>query len=410
MHKKNVCLEDFNNCDYIDNIRQIHELLSLCGEPKNSLLAVRKDLLLYVISLLKNETPQSPDSTLADWYNLITILNYHNLIPLIYYQILQIPLELKPPKEIVDILRIKFLESRVNSLSVESQLKEIINAFNNGGISPIVLKGSAFARTLYPDPATRPHMDIDLFVLPKDMARSRTIMERIGYVSDQKVFDISHILYNEELMIKQNITKKYLVVELHWHLSQYPLFNNTIIENKLYNELLEEKYNTFSFYTLNPIDTILYLSMHMGYGHTNDIRLIWVYDVYLICKHLTHDEWVLLQKRSVEYGVRIPLEKILIMANLWMDLFIPAEFSDFSKWPSPTDNEQKKFYYATHKNNTLNHFRLFWPESVPIREKIRMLFLLMFPLINDKKQLDILKLINSIIYYCKRWLRLLKRI
>src|SRR5262249_35556323 len=49
------------------------------------------------------------------------------------------------------------------------------------GIRPILMKGAALAYTVYPEPALRPHADIDLLVAPADRERCTAGLAALGY-------------------------------------------------------------------------------------------------------------------------------------------------------------------------------------------------------------------------------------
>jgi hypothetical protein len=145
--------------------------------------------------LLKNKVPLLPNSSLTQWYELLTILTPQWIIPLLYGKIMNIPEESRPPKEIMDELRSVFFENRIRSITVEKQLREVLNTFKKDNIRVLVLKGSTFARTVYPDPAFRYSRDIDILVHPDDFIHSREIMKKMGYRSAVNYFDISKYYY-----------------------------------------------------------------------------------------------------------------------------------------------------------------------------------------------------------------------
>jgi hypothetical protein len=60
-------------------------------------------------------------------------------------------------------------------------LLEVLAAFGREDIRPILLKGAAYAGTLYPDPADRPMSDIDLLVPARAVARAEACLRRLGY-------------------------------------------------------------------------------------------------------------------------------------------------------------------------------------------------------------------------------------
>jgi putative nucleotidyltransferase-like protein len=67
------------------------------------------------------------------------------------------------------------------NLALEQQLLAVAAAFDGEGIEAVVLKGSAVARTCYPDPSWRPFKDLDLLVRTRDWERSCRLVAALGY-------------------------------------------------------------------------------------------------------------------------------------------------------------------------------------------------------------------------------------
>src|SRR3990170_8167799 len=135
----------------LEKLRDIHKDHTLCGEPRNTLFNTHEDLLLYLLSLLRDDahllpevSPEiSPEVSIDEWKKLLSALRSHGITPLLYYKIGNSPPEFHPPGEILDQMRTAFLLSRIQCLKIEKQLNEIVNSFNRKGIEVIVLKGPA---------------------------------------------------------------------------------------------------------------------------------------------------------------------------------------------------------------------------------------------------------------------------
>ena len=67
------------------------------------------------------------------------------------------------------------------ALSVERATLRIHDALAEEGIRAIVLKGSAFAHTYYPDPSWRPFGDLDLMVRGDDLGPAGAVFEKLGF-------------------------------------------------------------------------------------------------------------------------------------------------------------------------------------------------------------------------------------
>jgi hypothetical protein len=157
-----------NNYNLIENIKNIHRDFQLAGAPSNALLNRSKDLLNYILSLLKNELPILPNLSLEQWGELVPLLKSHYISPIIYHRVSVLPHELQPPSEVVNQLRIAFLNNRAQCLKIEKQIGEISDVFVKSGIRVLFLKGVAMAWSVYPDPVLRSFNDIDILVVPEN--------------------------------------------------------------------------------------------------------------------------------------------------------------------------------------------------------------------------------------------------
>jgi Uncharacterised nucleotidyltransferase len=69
----------------------------------------------------------------------------------------------------------------VHALQVEKKLFDVGNALNQAGVDFVVLKGPAFANSLYADPAWRPFSDLDLMVTTANWRNACSVLAAEGY-------------------------------------------------------------------------------------------------------------------------------------------------------------------------------------------------------------------------------------
>src|SRR5207249_932792 len=66
------------------------------------------------------------------------------------------------------------------TLAMDGVAVEVVTAFNEAGVRPILLKGPALARLLYPR-ELRSYVDVDLLVSGADVATAEAVLERLGF-------------------------------------------------------------------------------------------------------------------------------------------------------------------------------------------------------------------------------------
>jgi len=359
------------------DIRAIHEVLSLCGEPRNALLSSPPECLGYLRSLLAGEPAAPPEMREEQWAAFIGALKPHYVLPYMYWHLRSAPASGRPPERFVSEMRMSFLSSGARMVWMEAILKKILCAFAEDGISALVIKGPALAHSAYPDPAMRPYSDIDLLVKPGEVQKARQSLERVGYMCKARYFERSKHLHWEEVFLPHRPDIERTVIELHWSLVQHYIVRRYSLE-EVFDRAVTVKSRGFPLKTLCPVDALLNNALHLSYNHNDSIRLSWILDTSRLFKLLASPgDWADLRKSCGRWGARLALEKSLRMARYWTGLAVPV---DLSSWPGPAEWERRAFSYATEgRDSAIADFRLRWPGNEGTAEKLKALLYLAFP-------------------------------
>jgi len=356
----------------------VHKQVKLCGKPKNALLQVSDGLLSYVMSLLREETPVLPETSVEEWTGLLEILAPHWILPLLYWKASHLSCELRPPEKITIIMRDTFLWSRARCLQRERQLRNLLDAFNREKVPILVLKGLAFAGSIYPDPAMRPSDDIDLLTIPENFVKAREIFLNLGYQCFLKRFEASKDFENQEEFTLKNGSKNNCSVELHWDLHKFLGNKRNLDIREFFRRSINVESSALSFKTFNPIDGLIHAALHMVLSHNQDVRLIWIYDCALLARRLAApNDWEMLKELSIARGARVAMENSLKMAEIWTGLKIPGGFND---WPEPSEMDKAVWFNAgCWTENPGVKIRLYLSSTSSLLEKARYLFRFIFP-------------------------------
>lgn len=344
-------------------------------------MQVPEELLNYLLSLLKNDPILPPEVPLKQWTELLSVLNPHWILPLFYWQIGSCPGEFHPPTAIMEQMRHLFMRTRVQTFHLEEQLREVLAAFDKEGVRVLILKGPALARSVYPDTALRQGSDIDLLVMPEQMARSRVILEGMGYINQEKRFEVSKDFYCEEKFMPGQKLKNKRMIELHWDLHRFSGISQDVGVADLFHNAVKIISPPLTFEALHPIDALIHRALNNAFIHDRDVRLSWIYDVVLLARSLAvPDDWDILQKRSIEWRARLAVEHALNLARIWCGLQLPREYGDFSTWPQPSETETDAWRNATGRHERVSgYFRLHLSDASGFSEKIRFFIHLLFP-------------------------------
>ena len=357
--------------------------MKLCGTTEKSCLDLSDELLTYVKSVLKDESPLAPAVSVDEWSKLLDFLRSNWIISFVYRKIGSLPPECRPPEAITDEMRQDFLVSVVRSIHMEKQLQEIIQAFRDQDVRMLVLRGPALAFSLYPDAAMRPSSDLDLLVMPEQVIQARGILENLGHTCLAKRFEVARDFFREECFIDQNNPGTKFPVDLHWvHWELHPFFKGSeeVAIEDLFKRSWKIETPTLTFETLHPVDYLIHSAIHLVMIHRMEMRLSWIFDTALLAQHLhVPTYWGTLQERSVAWKARLPLEQCLKMAQVWTGLELPDGFEDFSTWPPPTEDESAVWTDTMHHHWVTILLKRSLSNPSLIIKKVPSLLRLLFP-------------------------------
>ena len=324
-------------------LRQWHQRYPLSGNPPNALFSVTDDLLQYVISAVRNRPCTPPACSPEAWDQLISSLNSQRILPLMASHVLSWPEACRPPEKILSFFEHSLLSGAARNLLMAHQIDTVLTAFSEEGIPVLLIKGPALARTVYPDPAQRQSSDIDLLVRPDDFLSCEKIMERLGYSSHVRTYDLSRYAFHHQEFLPK---KKGALVEIHWMLDfGFGYFPKNVMDT-FFARKIHVQSKDLAFDTLHPVDHLQFLIFHNVIHHIHR-RLDWIMDVALLTKKFSvPGDWDVFKTSSVAHHIRIPAEIAIQEALLWSGDTLPAGISDFSTWPAPSAQEERLWKYA----------------------------------------------------------------
>jgi putative nucleotidyltransferase-like protein len=165
--------------------------------------------------------------------------------------------------------------SSLHHLLVIGALNQISRAFDESGLSWVVMKGPVVAGLFYPGVGDRTYGDLDLLLDRRDFPEGMRLLEELGY---------QHSVHNwalaEEMLAGQvGMTSPVVSLDLHWHLHYshedrrpFALDPEAMVERSR-----RVVVSGASVPTLDPVDTLLTLAFHAA--RSDGHRLVWMKDV-----------------------------------------------------------------------------------------------------------------------------------
>ena len=198
--------------------------------------------------------------------------------------------------EVPDALRQQLYRTRMRGAAREIFLQEEIakdlTALGAQGIECLLLKGTSLANTLYPAPEYRPRCDVDLLIRDKETAETAwPVLRGLGY---RRPTTISGDLVSHQYGCSRRVTELAgVVLDVHWRLSNSNFFAQKFCFEELWSERLPVPPLGPDAYALSLrhalVHALFHRVWHLGCGESE--RLIWLYDIDLICRHLDQAQW-----------------------------------------------------------------------------------------------------------------------
>lgn len=106
------------------------------------------------------------------------------------------------------------------------QLKQIAAAYDEAGITLLLLKGYVLGKSIYNQPALRPYGDFDLLVHPDQLDEAEEQLVKLGYYADESQHPRAWYRQHHHHLAPY-IHAEWMPVEVHWDLS-YNLYKTAV--------------------------------------------------------------------------------------------------------------------------------------------------------------------------------------
>jgi hypothetical protein len=114
----------------------------------------------------------------ARWGQTLNAADWHRLSPALFCHLQSAS---GAPAPVVSALERGYLANAARSLFVRAATDGVLGALDRAGIPALALKGAALIETVYPDPAQREMLDIDVLVPRSQLAAAKQALTPLGY-------------------------------------------------------------------------------------------------------------------------------------------------------------------------------------------------------------------------------------
>jgi hypothetical protein len=116
----------------------------------------------------------------AHWERAVKAAEWHRLEPMLARYLTR---HRDAPADVVTGLEVRYLANVARNAYVAASLRDALAALTDAGVEAMLLKGAALTATVYPDPAVREMLDVDVLVRAEQLDSANAALASLGYRS-----------------------------------------------------------------------------------------------------------------------------------------------------------------------------------------------------------------------------------
>ena len=128
------------------------------------------------------------DWTAQHWQRLLAAADWHRASPLLFKHLARVE---GAPTWVTTELEERYLANAARNLYIAAALREVLAELAGAGIPAMALKGAALIESVYPEPALRELLDLDILVPEERIADAEAALVAIGYGDDPKAYGLA---------------------------------------------------------------------------------------------------------------------------------------------------------------------------------------------------------------------------
>ena len=208
-----------------------------------------------------------------------------------------------------------------SSMLMQAECRRVLAALPSE-IPVLVLKGSALAYWLYPQPFLRECSDIDLLLPTRANAEhAAESLGALGYALHHQPDDLAH-----ELLCRRVLGNGMQVdLDVHWRLANAPVFADLFSFEELQAASIALPKLGPTARGLGPVHAFIHACLHRAINVYTGIgdRLKWLYDLHLLAGQFDAGDWQALEKTCVDRCISGVCAEGIEAAALWFGSIAP---------------------------------------------------------------------------------------
>ncbi len=199
----------------------------------------------------------------------------------------------------------------------EREIVRVLAALDHVNVDALLVKGTGLAYTLYSAPELRPRIDTDILVRPDQVESAIDVLEEAGY--SRAAQNTGHLVSHQRAMVRRDNHAVWHALDLHWKVANPHVFANLLTFEELWAEAIAAPSLGPHARTVAPTHALLIATIHLAAHHAHHFRLIWSYDIHLMCGTLSPGQFDSVVTMAKARGLAHVCSWGLHTARRWFD-------------------------------------------------------------------------------------------
>lgn len=206
-----------------------------------------------------------------------------------------------------------------SGLKIKRLTLMVLDALRAADVVPVLLKGYGLAARLFPEqPLARPASDVDVLVLPSELARAEQALAKLGLQHRQ----VPGVADEHEEHHHRAWSGPAGLVEVHFRLFS-GFGGNVFADDELRRRCVSAQLDGRDVRWLSGEDEFLYLAVHAA--NHGFLRASWLVDLRQYLVRYPALDWAVIRARAARAGFLIPLVTTLGLLEHLLEVELPPE-------------------------------------------------------------------------------------
>lgn len=242
----------------------------------------------------------------------------HGMLPLVCAQLAS---GASAPPPLLAKLRRAAAADVAGDLAREQELRRLLTGLADAGVDPLVIKGAQLAYTHYPRPDLRPRVDTDLLIPTDRRGTAHQVLLNLDYEPARQMG--GDLVAYQAFYVKRRGGHPVHAVDVHWKIANSQVFADVLGYEELAAEAVPISRLSSVARGLSPVHALLLACTHRVAHHFDAECLIWLYDIDLLARTMSQEEWRRFADLAAERKVVTVCRRSLERASRWFGTAVP---------------------------------------------------------------------------------------